>query len=52
MSEGINVRRNLCKYLATTVKRETPHGIKTNIATGRHKQVGGSLLKSIVYQMS
>jgi len=39
-------------YLATTVTRESPHGITTNIVTGRHIQAGGSLLKSIVYQMS
>jgi len=39
-------------YIATTVTREPPQDISMNIATGCHIQAGGSLLKSIVYQMS
>jgi len=39
-------------YIAIKVTREPPQGINMNTATGRHIQAGGSLLKSIVYQMS
>jgi len=34
-------------YLATRVTRENPHGITTKVATGRHIQAGGSLLKAL-----
>jgi len=36
--------------IATAVTRESPHGITTKSATGRHIQASDSLLKNIVCQ--